>query len=41
MGVATMRPTDEWDETELIKRADLALYLAKKEGRNQAQVWVG
>ena len=41
MGVATIRPTEEWDESILIEKADLALYLAKKEGRNQVKLWDG
>jgi diguanylate cyclase (GGDEF)-like protein len=41
MGVATIRPTDEWDETMLIEKADKTLYLAKKEGRNQVKSWNG
>ena len=34
IGIATVSPSDN-DETDLIKRADVALYQAKRNGRNQ------
>jgi diguanylate cyclase (GGDEF)-like protein len=39
MGVATIQPRPEGSEISLIEMADLALYLAKKEGRDQVRSW--
>ncbi|TJY58793.1 diguanylate cyclase [Sinimarinibacterium sp. CAU 1509] len=38
IGVAAMRPTTR-DFAELLRQADVALYQAKREGRNRVQVW--
>jgi diguanylate cyclase (GGDEF)-like protein len=39
IGVATMRPVETDEHTELIRRADEALYAAKRDGRNQIKTW--
>lgn len=38
LGVATVKPTEEMEVTELIAEADKALYQAKNQGRNQVVV---
>jgi two-component system, cell cycle response regulator len=37
-GVTTARPGEKWSEEALIRRADEALYLAKKSGRNRVEM---
>lgn len=39
MGVASIRPSEEWTPATLIERADQALYQSKKDGRNLVRTW--
>lgn len=39
IGIATLGPDAPQDDTDLLKRADDALYQAKADGRNQTRVW--
>lgn len=41
IGVATMYPDNKNNESDLIKKADESLYLAKKNGRNQISFYLG
>ena len=38
-GIALLGPADEASPSELVRRADLALYLAKRCGRDQVRFW--
>jgi GGDEF domain-containing protein len=39
VGVGTLQAEESKDEKLLIERADQALYIAKRAGRNQVAVW--
>jgi len=41
MGLETLKPSDNIPKSDLLDRADKALYQAKQEGRNRIQVFTG